>query len=387
MADLVKASDLETWYTRINGIRDKENIKLGDISIPSVQYSSAKASHVNDAIAQITGLYVNTYFSYADQSTPLESVSVGELIKKITSDNIDDRLTALEAICANYVVETTESGVLSFGTTSFEVDALQFSTSSQSTNSTNSTCSTFSTTSNFTNVQSFSTFGTTFFNRTTNTTFFDTFGTEADGVNFNVTETTCSTYTTTSGYTTNTTASFSTNTYSTNSTQSCSTTSYSTNSTCATNSTNATSSFFTWGFFTSSGSGFSTWGFTTFTNSTCSTNSTFSYSTVGNSTNSTFSYSTYTFTDATAVYTTASYTTNITTNCATWTIPDQTISGGGCMVYSTNMTFEEVTRVNTGGTTSFSTFSFTTYSNTTNTTTQPIDFYTKAISYAVREQE
>jgi hypothetical protein len=32
----VYASDLTSWYNRINGIRNKTNINLGDISVPSV---------------------------------------------------------------------------------------------------------------------------------------------------------------------------------------------------------------------------------------------------------------------------------------------------------------------------------------------------------------
>ena len=128
---LVKASDLTSWYNRINNIRTKENISLNTISIPTVQNSKITAIQHNNVVSQINSLYSNTYLSFADQSTSLFNVNAGDIISTSPKQNIELRLSALEKICGNNSTTTEKTQTCSTNSTC--------ATNSQSTNSTNST--------------------------------------------------------------------------------------------------------------------------------------------------------------------------------------------------------------------------------------------------------
>lgn len=128
----VYASDLTSWYNRINGIRNKTNINLGDISVPSVQNIKATKEHYNNVVSAINSLYSNTYLSFADQTSALSTVSSGDLMKLLQITNINTRLDSLEKICGNCT------------TTSNSTQGTCATQTTCTTNSTKSTNSTFS---------------------------------------------------------------------------------------------------------------------------------------------------------------------------------------------------------------------------------------------------
>lgn len=97
----IYASDLTSWYNKINSIRNKTNINLGNISVPSVQNINATQKHYNDVVNAINSLYTNTYLSFADQTSALSTVSSGDLMTLLQITNINTRLDSLEKICGN----------------------------------------------------------------------------------------------------------------------------------------------------------------------------------------------------------------------------------------------------------------------------------------------
>lgn len=186
----VLASDLTSWYTRINNIRNKTNISLGSISVPSVQGSQASAAQYNAVVNQIKSLYTNNYLSFADQTSTLNTVSSGTLMQSAAVSNINTRLTSLEKICGNCITSvnstcstnstktcsTTSNSTLSFST--FSDNGLQFKftfgtnvvysyrSGNANGQATKATFATFSTNFTFGNCNTFSTNSTT-----TNSTF------------------------------------------------------------------------------------------------------------------------------------------------------------------------------------------------------------------------
>lgn len=106
----ILADQLTSWYNRINGIRGKSGISLGSISVPSVKNQPAKAQHYSDTVTQITNLYSNIYLSFADKSAPMSNATAGTLIDEDQKINLEKRLTELEKICANFIVNGTTSG-------------------------------------------------------------------------------------------------------------------------------------------------------------------------------------------------------------------------------------------------------------------------------------
>lgn len=204
----VLASDLTSWYTRINNIRNKTNISLGSITVPSVQSSAATAAQYNAVVSQIKSLYTNNYLSFADQTSTLNTVSSGTLMQAAAVNNVDTRLTSLEKICGNC------------------------------TTSVNSTCSTNNTTTNSTtsnSTLSFSTFSNfgkqDKFTNGTNVIYSYKSGGNANGQATKATFATFSTNFTTGNCSTNSTNATTTNsTFSTNSFATNATTTFSTNS-------------------------------------------------------------------------------------------------------------------------------------------------------------
>ena len=130
--DIIHASDLADWYNQINSIRNKTNISLGSINVPNLSKQRIKASHINDLISQISSLYSNTYLSFADKSSTLSNVNSGNITKRITIEQVDERIEALEAVCANYVVESTAAGQVTFATSTYKVGSISFSTTRES---------------------------------------------------------------------------------------------------------------------------------------------------------------------------------------------------------------------------------------------------------------
>lgn len=153
MGELLLESQFINWYNEINQIRNKENISLGNISIPSLA-NVVSASDMNNLINALKNLYNNEFLNYADQSIVLNSAEKGKTILQDTSSAIDSRLLFLSKICANYVNCNTQeaTALTSFATSTYKVTTPpSFSTQSQS-NTTNTTSSntTYTTTKNST---------------------------------------------------------------------------------------------------------------------------------------------------------------------------------------------------------------------------------------------
>lgn len=140
MGELLLESQFINWYNEINQIRNKENITLGNISIPSLA-NVVSASDMNNLINTLKNLYNNEFLNYADQSVVLNSAEKGKAILQDTSSAIDSRLLFLSKICANYINCNTQSAtaLTSFATSTYKVtNPPSFSTESKS-DTTNST--------------------------------------------------------------------------------------------------------------------------------------------------------------------------------------------------------------------------------------------------------
>ena len=153
MSTVIKKQQLIDWYNSINAIRSKENINLSAISVPDSSRTVLKATDFNALVSAINALKSNTYLSYADWTLVPSPVSRDNIIKEQSFSVTDDMLESLVAVCANYVVNATTAGQVSFSTSSYGVEAVSFSTTANvndgnASNSTlsNSTYSTDSTT-------------------------------------------------------------------------------------------------------------------------------------------------------------------------------------------------------------------------------------------------
>ena len=102
MATPLKGQQLADWYNRINTVRNRTGIALGNISVPNVSKQTATAEQINNLKNSINALKSNTYLGKADY-TAINNVSVqsNDLIQLSTKINIESTITSLEGICAN----------------------------------------------------------------------------------------------------------------------------------------------------------------------------------------------------------------------------------------------------------------------------------------------
>ena len=102
MATPLKGQQLINWYNRINAVRNKTGIALGNISLTNVINTPATAVQINNLKASINALKSNTYLGKADY-TGITNVNVNskDLIQLSTKTNIEATITSLEGICAN----------------------------------------------------------------------------------------------------------------------------------------------------------------------------------------------------------------------------------------------------------------------------------------------
>ena len=102
MSTPVKASDLQSWYNRINNVRNKTGIALGSITVPNVLNQATTATQITNLKTTINALKSNTYLGKADY-TAIGNVNVqrNDLIQLSTKTNIESTITSLEGICAN----------------------------------------------------------------------------------------------------------------------------------------------------------------------------------------------------------------------------------------------------------------------------------------------
>lgn len=102
MSTPLQASDLQSWYNRINAVRNRTGIALGNITVPNVSKQAATAEQINNLKNSINSLKSNTFLGKADY-TGITNVNVKskDLIQLNTKTNIEATITSLEGICAN----------------------------------------------------------------------------------------------------------------------------------------------------------------------------------------------------------------------------------------------------------------------------------------------
>lgn len=102
-----QGSDLTSWYNRLNAVRQKQNINLGTVAVPTVTGQPAKASDLTSLRDIILGMKSNTYLSYANY-TGIDSLDVqsGRPTLQADFDIIDSAMESLEGICGNNSTQT-----------------------------------------------------------------------------------------------------------------------------------------------------------------------------------------------------------------------------------------------------------------------------------------
>lgn len=133
MAILLKDTDLTNWYNELNTIRQKTNIALGTVTVPSVDKTKALSSTINTFFNQINALKTNEYLQHAygwDTWTAAigDGVQSKEKIVSSLKDAIENQLDNLSLVCGNCIVTNktrtdyaktfnNHGGRMSFGTT------------------------------------------------------------------------------------------------------------------------------------------------------------------------------------------------------------------------------------------------------------------------------
>lgn len=102
-----QGSDLTSWYNRLNAVRQKQNINLGTVAVPTVTGQPAKASDLTSLRDIILGMKSNTYLSYADY-TGIDSlnVAVGTPTLQADFNIIENAIDSMESVCGNNATST-----------------------------------------------------------------------------------------------------------------------------------------------------------------------------------------------------------------------------------------------------------------------------------------
>ena len=109
---LVNSFDLSNWYERLNNIRNKNGINLGDETVETVSSNNIISLNSIEILQEkINSLKGNIYLNYAQYNlNDLENINNNTIISENIKKNIDDTLTSLEGICANdSTCSTTEN--------------------------------------------------------------------------------------------------------------------------------------------------------------------------------------------------------------------------------------------------------------------------------------
>lgn len=97
--DLTRASDINTYYTRLNAIRTKHG--LGSVTEPGVTGKTEYSSKLMKTIKSDLENTANTSRWIPDvESYDIGQIEVGDLVRKITDLNINTILNNMEGICA-----------------------------------------------------------------------------------------------------------------------------------------------------------------------------------------------------------------------------------------------------------------------------------------------
>ena len=103
MSSKLSFTDINSWYTSLNTLKNKENINLGSETAPNLNQRQVRATDINDYINKLNALRTNEYFRYADWVS-INTVSSSEQIRDILKENINGEITNLNKVCANYSV-------------------------------------------------------------------------------------------------------------------------------------------------------------------------------------------------------------------------------------------------------------------------------------------
>ena len=129
MSSKLSFTDINSWYTSLNTLKNKENINLGSETAPNLNQAQIRATDINTYINKLNALRTNEYFRHADWIT-ITTVSSKDQIRDILKQNINTEIANLDKVCANFSV-TTSNATFGFKTS--------FSAGSCSTNITDAT--------------------------------------------------------------------------------------------------------------------------------------------------------------------------------------------------------------------------------------------------------
>lgn len=146
MSSKLSFTDINSWYTSLNTLKNKENINLGSETAPNLNERQVRATDINDYINKLNALRTNEYFRYADWIS-ISTVSSSEQIRDILKENINTEITNLDKVCANYSVTSGDSTCSTNSTRDCSTCNTEscYTFNNSSTCSTNSTCATNST--------------------------------------------------------------------------------------------------------------------------------------------------------------------------------------------------------------------------------------------------
>lgn len=146
MSSKLSFTDINSWYTSLNTLKNKENINLGSETAPNLNERQVRATDINDYINKLNALRTNEYFRYADWVS-INTVSSSEQIRDILKENINTEITNLDKVCANYSVTSGDSTCSTNSTRDCSTCSTEscYTFNNSSTCSTNSTCATNST--------------------------------------------------------------------------------------------------------------------------------------------------------------------------------------------------------------------------------------------------
>lgn len=146
MSSKLSFTDINSWYTSLNTLKNKKNINLGSETAPNLNERQVRATDINDYINKLNALRTNEYFRYADWVS-INTVSSSEQIRDILKENINTEITNLDKVCANYSVTSGDSTCSTNSTRDCSTCKTEscYTFNNSSTCSTNSTCATNST--------------------------------------------------------------------------------------------------------------------------------------------------------------------------------------------------------------------------------------------------
>lgn len=108
MSSKLSFTDINSWYTSLNTLKNKENINLGSETAPNLNEQQVRATDINDYINKLNALRDNEYFRHADWIS-ISTVSSKDQIRDILKQNINTEIANLDKVCANFSVTTSNS--------------------------------------------------------------------------------------------------------------------------------------------------------------------------------------------------------------------------------------------------------------------------------------